>query len=138
MTHPPHDGSELGGRRARRRAQENGEGPWEGFEPRSGDPLDEPLGDRTRTDAGPDEQSPPNDFGARAGGSLPPHRPVPDLSGLMVLLDVVRAAVPREMQEGFTAMVREVLLALRALIDRYLLRLDGREERPRVEDIPIE
>ena len=136
MSHPPHDESELGGRRARRRAQEKGEPAWEGFAPRSGDPLDAPLGDEPPP--GPWGEARRDDFAGPAGGPLPPPRPVPDLSGLMVLLDVVRAAVPRELQAGFTAMVREVLLALRALIDRYLQRLDGREERTRVEDIPID
>ncbi len=138
MSHRPPDESELGGRRARRRAQENGEAPWEGFGARSGDPLDEPAADRPPGAGAPGEDPLGEGFAGRAGGSPPPPRPVPDLSGLMVLLDVARAAVPRELQEGFTAMVREVLLALRALIDRYLQRLDGREEPTRVEDIPIE
>ena len=41
----------------------------------------------------------------------------------------MRRAVPRELQEQFTALIREVLLTLRSLIDWYLERLD----RPRRE-----
>lgn len=99
----------------------DGEEPWPDSEP-SGDPLDEP--NRRSAETG--------DTGA------PRPRAVPDLSPLLVLLDAVRAGVPRELQASFTAILREVLLAARALIDRYLDRMDGREERTRVEDIPIE
>lgn len=70
--------------------------------------------------------------------AAPPPRTLPDLSVLLTILDAVRAAVPRELQQQFTALLREVLLALRALIDRYLERLDGRATQTRVEDIPID
>jgi hypothetical protein len=46
--------------------------------------------------------------------------------------------VPREVQDQFQALVRELLLTLRALIDWYLERLDGAPAEPRVEDIPID
>ncbi len=98
----------------------DGEEPWPDSEP-SGDPLDEPD---WRT--------------AEARGPEAPASTVPDFSPLLVLLDAVRAAIPRELQAGFTAILREVLLAVRALIDRYLDRMDGREARARVEDIPID
>jgi len=68
----------------------------------------------------------------------PPPRPLPDLSAILAVLDAVRAAVPRELQQQFTGLLREVLLTLRALIDRYLERLDGRATQTRVEDIPID
>jgi hypothetical protein len=72
-------------------------------------------------------------------GSPPPRRPgTPDLSPLFVLLDAVVRAVPRELREQFVALVREVLLTLRALIDWYLDRLDAKRREPHVEDIPIE
>ena len=95
-----------------RRPREAGDAPPPGW-----DPLDEPG------------WAPPP----------PPRRPgVPDLSPLFVLLDAVMRAVPRELNDQFRSLVREVLLTLRALIDWYLERLEGRPREPRVEDIPID
>ena len=79
----------------------------------------------------------PGGAGSR-GGPPPPSGRAPDLSSLLVLLDAVRAMVPRELERQFTALLREVLLTLRALIDWYLERLDGGRAERRVEDIPIE
>jgi hypothetical protein len=56
----------------------------------------------------------------------------------VALLDGLRGMVPRELQGQFNALLREVLLTLRALIDWYLERLDGRPSERRVEDIPID
>ena len=67
-----------------------------------------------------------------------PRRGAPDLAPLFVLLDALRRLLPRELQAQFTSLLREVLLTLRALIDWYLERLDGRRREPPVEDIPIE
>ena len=76
---------------------------------------------------------------AYGGGAPPPPRGRGlDLSALFVLLDGMRRVLPRELEQQFSALVREVLLTLRALIDWYLERLDGRERAPRVEDIPID
>jgi hypothetical protein len=61
-----------------------------------------------------------------------------DVSFLFVLLDSFRRAVPRELDERVTALIREFLLTLRSLIDWYLERLDQRPREPEVEDIPIE
>ena len=63
---------------------------------------------------------------------------VPDLSALLAVVDALRRVVPHELQEQFTALQRELLLTLRALIDWYLDRLDKPELEPQVEDIPIE
>jgi len=63
---------------------------------------------------------------------------MPDLSSLLVLLDTLRSAAPVELQERTTALVREVLLTLRSLIDWYLERLDGPGPKPEVQDIPID
>jgi hypothetical protein len=70
----------------------------------------------------------------------PPPRPRsgPDLAPLFGLIDVVRSALPRELRDQFNALVREVLLTLRALIDWYLERLGPGKPDDRVEDIPIE
>jgi hypothetical protein len=62
----------------------------------------------------------------------------PDLSSLFLLLDGLRRAAPVELQERVTALVREVLLTLRSLIDWYLERLDQPAAKPEVEDIPID
>jgi hypothetical protein len=62
----------------------------------------------------------------------------PDLAALFVLLDAVRSGIPRELEERFNALVRELLLTLRSLIDWYLERLDRPARAPRVEDIPID
>ena len=65
-------------------------------------------------------------------------RGIPDLSALVAVLDALRRAVPQELQEQFTALQRELLLTIRALIDWYLDRLDKPELELQVEDIPIE
>jgi hypothetical protein len=69
----------------------------------------------------------------------PPLRPSgPNLAPLFALIDVVRGMLPRELRGQFNALVRELLLTLRALIDWYLERLGREEPASRVEDIPIE
>lgn len=52
--------------------------------------------------------------------------------------DVVRATVPPELRSQFESVQRDALVAMRAMLDHYIDRLDG-QERPasRVEDIPI-
>ena len=95
--------------------------------------------------ARPDEPPPPDESQAhedfhrasqawerQAGGASP------DLSAVFVLLDTLRQAAPAELQERTTALIRELLLTLRSLIDWYLERLDRPAEKPKVEDIPIE
>jgi hypothetical protein len=62
----------------------------------------------------------------------------PDLAALFVFLDAIRSVIPRELEERFNALVRELLLTLRSLIDWYLERLDHPARAPEVEDIPIE
>lgn len=61
-----------------------------------------------------------------------------DLRPLFMLLEAVRRGLPRELEEQFAALLREVLMTLRALIDWYLERLERRPSEPRVEDIPID
>jgi hypothetical protein len=73
------------------------------------------------------------DYGA------PPRAPRgPDLAALFVFLDAVRSAIPRELEGRFNALVRELLLTLRSLIDWYLERLDRPAGPPEVENIPID
>ena len=64
--------------------------------------------------------------------------PRPDPAALFVLLDGVRRAAPRELQDQVTNVIREFLLTLRALIDWYLERLDEGPREPEIEDIPID
>jgi hypothetical protein len=76
--------------------------------------------------------SPERGQGERASGSGP------DPSALFLLLDGIRRAAPRELQDQVTNVIREFLLTLRALIDWYLERLDQGPREPEVEDIPID
>jgi hypothetical protein len=52
--------------------------------------------------------------------------------------DIVRATVPPKLRSQFEVVQRDALVAIRAALDHYIDRLDGRS-RPesRVEDIPI-
>jgi hypothetical protein len=73
----------------------------------------------------------------------PPPPPPPaagrvDFSPFFVLLDALRRAIPGDMQNQFTRMVRETLVTIRGLIDWYLERLERPEPEQRVEDIPID
>lgn len=79
---------------------------------------------------------PPRGWDAARGDAA-----TPDLQALLGLLDAVREAVPAELSRQLAAALRELLLALRALIDWYLERLGeparGRSE-VKVEDIPLD
>ncbi len=70
------------------------------------------------------------------GAGQPP--PAPDPAALFVLLDALRLAAPPDLQDRLTALLREALLTLRALIDHYLERLDAPPADRKVEDIPID
>lgn len=74
------------------------------------------------------------------GAGAPPRPPGGglDFAALFVLLDSLRRAVPGDLQERVTAVIREALLTLRSLIDWYIERLDRPEPDQRVEDIPID
>lgn len=89
----------------------------------------------------------PYEDGPRDAGPPPPPpggqgqyqgQPRLDLQPLFMVLEALRRGVPRELQDQFEALVREILLTLRALIDWYLDRLDHGPAEPTVEDIPID
>ena len=61
----------------------------------------------------------------------PPHGRSSTRSPLFVLLDGMRRAAPRELQDQVTSLIREFLLTLRSLIDWYLERLDRPRREPR-------
>jgi hypothetical protein len=80
---------------------------------------------------------PPRGWEPRRGE--PPR--TPDLQALLGLLDAVRDAVPSEISRPIAVALRDLLLALRALIDWYIERLDQTASpRPPVEaeDIPLD
>jgi hypothetical protein len=65
----------------------------------------------------------------------------PDLQALLALIDAVRDAVPAELTRQLAEALRELLLALRALLDWYIERLGEparRGDGPEVEDIPLD
>jgi hypothetical protein len=61
-----------------------------------------------------------------------------DLDPFVALAQAVRDLIPPDLQRRLIAALRELLLALRALIDWYLERLERRREQGvEVQDIPI-
>jgi hypothetical protein len=76
--------------------------------------------------------------GPPSAGAPPPRGRPFDPSGLFVLLDAMRRAAPRELEQQLTNLIREFLLTLRSLIDWYLERLDSPRREPEVEEIRIE
>jgi hypothetical protein len=64
---------------------------------------------------------------------------LPELQAVRALLELARGAVPPELLHQLAQALRELLLAVRALIDFALERLDHPEPAaPEVEDIPID
>jgi hypothetical protein len=83
------------------------------------------------------ENVPPN--GWAAAGDSSSESPFGDLAGLLRLLDTARGAIPPELARQLADALRELLIALRAIIDWSIARLDaGGADEPRVEDIPIQ
>jgi hypothetical protein len=82
---------------------------------------------------------PPRGWESGAPGA-PPAGGVPDLQALVALLDALRRAVPPELSRQLAEAVRDLLLAVRAVIDWYLDKLgDGKAPAPpEVEDIPLD
>jgi hypothetical protein len=84
------------------------------------------------------ESVPPRGWETRRGGEP---APAPDLQALMALLDAVRDVVPAELSRQVAESLRQLLLALRALLDWYIERLGepapGRADLE-VEDIPLD
>jgi hypothetical protein len=74
-------------------------------------------------------QTPPSEGAPGRGG---------DLDLLVQLLESLRDLIPPELQQRLADAVRELLLAVRALINWYLERLEKHREEPvEVQDIPI-
>lgn len=81
----------------------------------------------------PDSQRPP------PAGWHSPEGPGPSETELLTqVLGAVRDLIPPELQRRLAEALRELLLALRALIDWYLERAERRRAEPAVvQDIPI-
>jgi hypothetical protein len=79
---------------------------------------------------------PPNGWASAAG---PASEALGDLGALVRLLDSARGAIPPELARQLADALRDLLIALRAIIDWSIARLeDERPDEPRVEDIPIQ
>jgi hypothetical protein len=88
-----------------------------------------------RTAAG---EVPPSGW-ASPGSGTPAEERGPDVAAMLALLEGVRHAVPPELSRRLAGALRELLLALRALLDWWLERLDARGTAPvQVRDIPID
>jgi len=82
-----------------------------------------------------------------AGADVPPQgfdspareNAFPDLSALTGLLELARGSLPPDLQRQVAQALRELLIALRAVLDYSIERLEpGEAARVEVEDIPIE
>jgi hypothetical protein len=90
--------------------------------------------------AGRSEPSRPPPSGWQAAAEEPPSRsPTTELESLLAAIGSLRELIPPEVAERLIAALRELLLALRSLIEWYLERLERRRsEPPDVQDIPIQ
>jgi hypothetical protein len=63
----------------------------------------------------------------------------PDLSGLLALAEALKGTVPPELAQALADALRDLLIALRAVIDYSIARLERPAAEPvQVEDIPVE
>jgi len=63
----------------------------------------------------------------------------PDLSALLALVETLKGTVPTELAQQLGDAMRELLIALRAILDYSIARLERPAAEPiQVEDIPIE
>jgi hypothetical protein len=84
---------------------------------------------------------------AQAADAVPPRgwdsprpaaSPFPDLAALLGLVELARGALPPELARQLADALRELLIALRAVLDYSIERLEHpSREVPQVEDIPI-
>ena len=84
-----------------------------------------------------DARKPPPAGWQEPGGERDPATPG-DLELLTQLVQSVRELIPADLERRLAEALRELLMAVRALIDFYLERLERRSPEPaEVEDIPI-
>jgi hypothetical protein len=83
-------------------------------------------------------EAPPRGW-ASSPGQGPSPGAFPDLSAITALIEAVRGTVPPELGEQLSEALRGLLMALRAVLDFYITRLEPpRPERIDVTDIPID
>jgi hypothetical protein len=83
------------------------------------------------------EEVPPRGWEVPGGGAT--SASFPDLSALTALVESLRGAIPPELSRQLADALRELLLALRAVLDWYIARLEPPERPPTdVQDIPVE
>jgi hypothetical protein len=84
-----------------------------------------------------------------AAGAVPPRgwsvpgdqgsSPFPDFGQLTALIESLRGVVPPELARQLADALRELLIAVRAVLDWYIARLEPSEPTESdVEDIPVE
>jgi hypothetical protein len=85
--------------------------------------------------AGP-QPPPPRGWAVPPGEATPPF---PDLAALLGLAEALKGTVPAELLQPLTDAIRELLIALRAILDYSIARLEPRASMSvPVEDIPVE
>jgi hypothetical protein len=76
--------------------------------------------------------APPNGWASAAGQAAP------DFSALLALVDAAKGTLPPELLRQLADALRELLIALRAVLDYGIDKLEASPAQPRdVEDIPI-
>jgi hypothetical protein len=87
------------------------------------------------------EETPPRGFEAPQGrgGGAAGGPAFPDLSAIAGLVELARGSLPPDLQRQVQQALRELLIALRAVLDYSIDRLEPGQEPPSstVEDIPI-
>jgi hypothetical protein len=101
---------------------------------RHGDPASSAGDAHGRRDPGPR----PAENGGGSGAAGHPHECL-EWCPICRTAEVVRANASPELREQFQSLQKDALVAMRALLDAYLERLEHPERRgsSRVEDIPI-
>jgi hypothetical protein len=116
-------------------ARAAGEGGGEGSERAGSDP---PSVDPARPPPAGWQRPDPRESGAGAAGDSAAATGRGELDLLVAVLNAVRDRIPPELQRRLGEAFREVLLAVRAVIDWYLERTERRRtESTEVQDIPI-
>jgi hypothetical protein len=74
-----------------------------------------------------------------SSGHAQPGSTFPDLAALLALLDSARGAIPPELARQLADALRDLLVAIRAVLDYSIERLERQpRSEPEVEDIPIQ
>jgi hypothetical protein len=93
--------------------------------------------ERAAAEAASEGEVPPR--GWQVPGGAPPGGSLPDLAALTALVESLKGAIPPELSRQLADALRELLLALRAVLDWYIARLEPSERPPaEVRDIPVE